>query len=114
MYIWLAIGLAFAAALGFGGIQTWNLRACGRQSAQALAEHAVAIATQNAKVTEWEGKAKAAQAKSAQAVKAAIEAGKASKEREAAILATTGPAVGASCQEREDATLTLLRRTRTR
>ena len=114
MYIWLAVAVAFAASLGYGAIQTMNLRACQRQSARELAAHAVAIEKQNAKVSEWEGKAKTAQAKSAQAVKAAIEAGKVAKEREAALLSHAGPPPGASCETREIAVLELLRRARSK
>ena len=113
LYAWIAIGLAFAASLGFGGIQTWNLRHCQQQSAKELAEHAVAIAAQNAKVSEWEGKAASAQAKSAQAVKAAIEASKRAKQRESSILEAPRPSLEASCEAREAATLGLIRRART-
>lgn len=101
------------ALAGFGGVQTWNLRHCQRQSAKALAEYAVAIEAQNAKVTEWEAKAKAAQAKAAEAGKRAAEGGKRAKAREAAILSQPGPSVEASCEERETSVLDLLRRART-
>jgi hypothetical protein len=114
MYVWLAVAVAFALSLGFGGIQTWNLRVHQRQCAEAIASYLEAISIQNAKVTEWEGKAKTAQAKSAQAVKAAIEAGKVAKEREAVILSQPRPLEQASCQEREIAVLELLRRARIR
>jgi len=114
MVAWLAIGLAFAASLGFGAIQTWNLRACGRQYAKAVAEYTSAIQKQNDKVTEWEGKAALAQAKSAQAVKVAIEASKIAKQRETGLLSQPRPSVEANCEAREAATLGLIRRARTR
>ena len=114
MYVWLAVAVAFAASLGFGGIQTWNLRHCQQQSAKELAEHAVAIERQNAKVTEWEQKAASVQAKSDQAVKAAREASKISKEKEAVLLRHAGPPPGASCETREIAVLELLRRARSK
>ena len=113
MYAWLAIGLAFGASLGFGAIQTWNLRACQRQSAQAIADHAIAIAKQNEKVTEWEAKAKAAQAKASEAAKRAAATATIAKAKESSILGQLGPSKGATCEERERAVQGLLRRART-
>lgn len=113
MYVWLAVALAFIASLAVSGLQTWNLRACQRQSAKALAEYAVAIAAQNAKVAEWEQKAKAAQANAAQAGKQAAETVKRAKEKEQIILSQPGPSAEASCEERETSVLDLLRRART-
>jgi predicted lysophospholipase L1 biosynthesis ABC-type transport system permease subunit len=112
MYAWIAIGLAFAASLGFGAVQTWNLRVQQRQCAEAIASHIQAIATQNEKVTEWEQKATQAQAKASEAAKLAAAAATIAKAKEATIKAVAPPSAGASCEERENATLDLLRRSR--
>jgi len=108
MIPWIAAGVVLLASLGFGAIQTWNLRHCQREAAKL----AVAVEAQNVKVTEWEGKAKAAKAKEVLALKKAAETAKAAKEREVARSKIPGPSAGATCQEREDATLDLLRRYR--
>lgn len=112
MYAWIAVAVAFAASLGFGFLQTWNLRACQSQSAKALAAYAVAIETQNAKVSEWQQKATAAQARAAQAGKQAAEASKIAKQKEAAILGAARPSEGATCEERESAVRSLISRFR--
>lgn len=108
---WILVGLAIAAALGFGAIQTFNLRACQQQYAKALADYTVAIEKQNSMVIEWQQKATQAQARAAQAGKKAAEATRIAKQRESAILQAPGP-TRASCEERERATLDLLRRYR--
>ena len=109
MYGLIAIGVITLALVGFGGIQTLNLRHCQQQSAKALAAHAVAIAEQNARVSEWEQKAKSVQARAAQAGKQAAEHAKIAKQRESAILGQPGPSKEADCTDRELATLELIR-----
>ena len=106
---WIILGVAFAAVLAFAGIQTWNLRACQRYTAQVIATYSAAIQRQNDKVADWEKKAKEAQTRAALAGKQAQEATKIANERIRAILGAAKPSGGASCEEREHAVLELIR-----
>lgn len=110
---WIIIGAAFVLVLAFGVIQTWDLRACQRQFAAVVAEYSAAFQRQNDKVTEWEKKAREAQAKSTLALKKAEEARKASEDKVRVILATPKSSDTSTCIERENAIKDLIRQYRT-